>query len=52
MPVPHNSVAFQKMVRQNQALVRQQIMQTCQQVMEGCQEFPQLIQNPFVGSSP
>ena len=47
-----NPYMFQQMARQNQERVRQQIMQTRQQIMQGRQGFPQLIQNPFVRSSP
>ena len=40
MPVPQNSIAFQKMVRQNQALLRQEIMPTRQQTMQGAKSAP------------
>jgi hypothetical protein len=39
-PVPQDPVAFQQMVRQNQARVRQRIMQVRQQILQRRQAFP------------
>jgi hypothetical protein len=48
-PVPQNPVAFQQMVRQNQARVRQQIMQTRQQIMRTRQQIVQIHQQMMQG---